>query len=194
MKHAFVIDLDRCIGCMSCEIACKMENKVSLGTYRCKVHTIGPNGEYPDVELYFLPLMCQQCEDPPCLRVCPTGATYKRSEDGAVLIDQDICIGCGSCEKACPYGALSLNKEKRVMDKCMQCQHLLKKGQKPACVKNCPGKAICFGDVDDPNEEVSKLLTKTEKEDIYMLADIGARPAVRYILRRDKWIGYPLDD
>lgn len=188
MKRTFVIDLDRCIGCMSCEIACKMENNVSLGTYRCKVNTVGPNGKYPDVELYFLPLMCQQCEDPPCLRVCPTGATYKRLRDGVVLIEQDICIGCGSCKNACPYGVLSLNKELRVMDKCMQCQHLTDLGQKPACVKNCPGKAIYFGDLDDPEDEASKVLSKTKSEDIHTLADSGAHPSVRYILRKNKWI------
>lgn len=188
MKRTFVIDVDRCIGCRSCEIACKMENGVALGSYRCRVLTIGPTGEYPNTELHFLPLMCQQCENPYCLRVCPTGATYKRQEDGAVLIDQSICIGCGSCKNACPYGVLALNKELRVMDKCDQCQHLQEIGEQPACMKNCAGKAIYFRDLDEEEEKTSDPAVEEEDPKMHVLMDEGNRPTVRFVIRKNKWI------
>ena len=97
----FVVDLDRCIGCKGCQVACKLENTVALGEGRNKVCTIGPNGIYPDLQMYFLPVMCQQCENPSCVQVCPTGACYK-DEDGVIQVDQSLCMGCGSCKRACP--------------------------------------------------------------------------------------------
>lgn len=189
-RNTFVIDLDRCINCKGCMVACKMENGVALGSSRNKILTVGPIGEYPDLDFYYLPLMCQQCESPACIRACPTGASHKRIEDGLVEIDKNICIGCQSCRKACPYGVHTFNKELRVMDKCSACIHLLEKGEKPACVKSCSGRALIFGDINDPDSDVSKALSDVDEKYIYAFQDEkGVIPTVRYILRSAEWKG-----
>lgn len=187
-KITFVIDLDRCIGCRACQISCKQENGVALGACRNEVKQIGPIGTYPDIQMYFLPAMCQQCENPTCAEVCPTGACYKDPKDGVVKIDRNVCIGCRTCEGACPYKVNTFNAELRVMDKCNICEQLRDKGETPACVKNCAGRALHVGDINDPDSEVSKILEAAGNENIYTLRDFGNKPAVRYILRRDKWI------
>lgn len=187
-QFTFVVDVDRCIGCKGCQVACKMENTVALGEGRNKVCTIGPNGTYPDLELYFLPTMCQQCENPSCVQVCPTGACYKREEDGVILVDQDLCIGCGSCRRACPYEMIHPNKELRVSDKCTLCAQLREVGDTPACVRNCSGGALHYGDINDPNSAVSKLLANIDPQCIHTLQDFGNHPTTRYILRHDHWV------
>ena len=128
-----------CIGCHGCQISCKMENGVGLGSCRNEVKDIGPTGTYPDIQLYFLPAMCQHCDNPSCVAVCPTGACHLEPEDGVVRIDRDVCIGCRSCESACPYQVNTFNQELRVMDKCNICAQLRAVGETPACVRNCPG-------------------------------------------------------
>ncbi|MCQ2530533.1 MAG: 4Fe-4S dicluster domain-containing protein [Lachnospiraceae bacterium] len=187
-QFAIVIDLDRCIGCRAgCQVACKMENDIGLGKSRSVLHTI-TYGKYPDQHMYYIPVMCQQCEDPACVNVCPTGACYKSDEDGVVYIDKEACIGCQSCRKACPYDAENFNKELRVMDKCIICSHLREKDEKPACVSLCPGNAIYFGDVNDPESEVSKLLAANEGHVYSLNNDAGTNPSGRFILRKDEWI------
>jgi Fe-S-cluster-containing dehydrogenase component len=183
-QNTLVIDLDRCIGCKGCEVACKQENGVELGSSWNKVLTVGPTGKYPDVEMYFLPAVCQECIVPECVKVCPTGASYKRSEDGVVLIDKEKCIGCKFCMMACPYGVRSFNKEMKVVEKCTLCVHLQAVGEKPACVKNCPGKARFFGDINDPNSDVSQILKNAGSDSVHALPDVGNHPSVRYILHR----------
>lgn len=187
-QFTFVVDVDRCIGCKGCQVACKMENCVALGEGRNKVCTIGPNGVYPDLELYFLPTMCQQCENPSCVQACPTGACYKREEDGVILVDQDRSVGCGSCRRACPYQMIRSSRELRTADKCTLCAQLRAVGDTPACVRNCSGGALHYGDINAPSSEVSKLLAETDPQCIYTLRDLGNRPTVRYILRRDHWV------
>ena len=114
MSHyAIVVDLDRCIGCHGCEIACKNENEVELGSFWNKVMQVGPFGDYPHLHQYFLPVMCQQCDDSPCTHVCPTGASY-RDENNVVLVDKEKCIGCKYCMMACPYGVRSWNAAESV--------------------------------------------------------------------------------
>lgn len=186
-KLTFVIDLDRCIGCKGCQVACKLENDIALGSGRNSVKTIGPIGTYPNLTMYFLPTMCQHCENPSCVAVCPTGACYQNPEDGVVLIDQDQCIGCMSCKNACPYGVNSLNKELRVMDKCTLCVQSREDGEMPACVRNCSGSALMYGDINDPESAVSKRLKDAGAENIYQLKDFGNKPSVYYILRTAPW-------
>lgn len=187
-QFTFVVDVDRCIGCKGCQVACKMENSVALGEGRNKVCTIGPNGTYPDLELYFLPTMCQQCENPSCVQACPTGACCKGEGDGVILVDQDRCVGCGSCRRACPYQMIRSSRELRTADKCTLCAQLRQAGDTPACVRNCSGGALHYGDINDPSSQVSRLLAETDPQCIYTLRDLGNRPTVRYILRRDHWV------
>ncbi|SHI81389.1 4Fe-4S dicluster domain-containing protein [Parasporobacterium paucivorans] len=187
-KNIFVVDVDRCIRCKGCQVACKLENEIALGSYRNSVNVVGPTGTYPDLELYFLPTMCQECENPPCAEVCPTGACYKNAEDGVILIDPDKCISCMACKKACPYDVNTYNKELHVMDKCTMCVQLRAIGEKPACVKNCPGSALIFGDIEDPDSDVSRALKAEKSENIHTLRDFGNGPSTRYILRKAKWL------
>ncbi|HIY82722.1 MAG TPA: 4Fe-4S dicluster domain-containing protein, partial [Candidatus Rubneribacter avistercoris] len=125
-QYAIVTDLNRCTGCLACAVACKAANGVPVGSYWNKVLRIGPNPKYegavnPDVELYFLPVGCQHCEEPECVRVCPTGASHKLA-DGTVQIDKSKCIGCQFCAMACPYNVRYLNEEEGVVEKCTLCE------------------------------------------------------------------------
>ena len=181
MRNAIVVDLDRCIGCFGCEISCKMENNVALGEYWNKVIIEGPHGTFPDVEEYWLPTMCQQCENSPCTHVCPTGASY-RNEDGVVLIDKSVCIGCKYCMMACPYGVRNWNKEQRVVEKCTLCQHLTSQGKEPACVHNCPGEARFYGDLDDPTSDAARAIAEAPEGDVHHLKNVGNNPSTAYIL------------
>lgn len=188
-QDVLVIDLDRCIGCRGgCQVACKAQNGIALGPSRSKLYTMGPTGTYPELEMYLMPVMCQQCENPSCVNVCPTGACYKSEGDGVVYIDRDTCIGCQSCMRACPYEANIFNNEMRVADKCNICPGLRQEGKPPACAGNCSGAAIRFGDINDPDSEVSRLLAEAGEENIYALEDFGNKPSGRFILRNAKWI------
>ena len=186
-QYAFVIELDRCIGCKGCQVACKMENGTDLGSDRTKVRQIGPIGKYPDLQMYFLPTMCQQCENPVCVRVCPSGAVYKSKEDGVVRIDRMKCIGCHSCNQECPYHANTFSEMRRSMDKCTLCSEARERGEEPACVRNCSGRALHFGDINDPDSEVSRLLEEAGEEHVFRLHDYGNGPSTRYILKNAQW-------
>ena len=177
-RIGFVMDLDRCSGCQSCEVACKYENGLALGEYWSKVITVGPMGTYPDIQMYWLPVNCQQCENPPCIDVCPTGASYRDSENGLVLVDKDTCIGCKSCLGACPYNVRQFNEEKQLVEKCTTCFHL----DEPLCVRNCPGACRFIGDLDDPSSEVSKILAAADPSTIHQLSDSGNGPSTYYLL------------
>lgn len=186
-KLAFVVELDRCIGCKGCQVACHMENGTALGVNRIQVRQVGPFGVFPELEMYFLPAMCQQCAEPSCVRVCPTGAIYKNEADGVVLLDTDKCIGCQSCNRACPYHVNTFSLSRNQMDKCTLCAESREKGGGPACVRNCSGKALHWGDLCDPESEVSRLLREAGEENVYALHDYGNHPAARYILKNAKW-------
>lgn len=194
-----VIDLKKCIGCMACTIACKVENSTRPGIFWNIVKDM-EFGKYPLVSEIFLPVLCVHCAEPPCIDVCPTGASYKR-EDGIVLIDYDKCVGCKYCIEACPYGARYFNDDHAgyfgneltaseeigyqghkvgVVEKCTFCYHRLEDGKKPACVEACVGKARYFGNLDDPDSEVSRLITF--KHAIQPKGELGTNPSVYYIL------------
>ncbi|KKM09599.1 4Fe-4S ferredoxin [Clostridiales bacterium PH28_bin88] len=178
-----VIDLRRCIGCEACGVACKVENGVPVGVYRSWVNET-ETGKFPKVKNRFLPRLCNHCADPKCVSVCPTGATFQR-EDGIVAINQEKCVGCGLCVKACPYNARFLHPEKtnasklKVVDKCTFCAHRVEEGMKPACVNTCPAGARIFGDLNDPNSEVAKLVAGNKVQQFH--PETGLKPQVFYI-------------
>lgn len=201
-KYGMAISLDRCIGCQTCANACKMQNNVPMGMLWNRVITEGCDvidgalGEYPNLTRTYVPLACQHCENPACQRVCPTGATYK-DDMGRVQIDYDKCIGCRMCMAACPYNARVFNWEepvrdpdfnygdkdvpvrtKGVMEKCTMCKERTDRGDEPMCVVCCPTKARTFGDLDDPNSEVSRMIR--EKHAYVLLEEQGTRPQVHY--------------
>lgn len=222
-RLAMIIDLRKCIGCRGCTISCKAENRVPLGRWNAVVKNI-VSGKFPATQKHFLPRLCNHCEGtvkvgrmnvPPCVEKCPeypkpkrlkyktpdgktirynTGATYKRP-DGAILYDNSLCIGCGKCIKACPYGAryfdphVKLTRDDREGDegigKCTFCTHRIDEGVVPACVNTCQGNARIFGDLNDPGSEVGKLAKEfgllKDKTKTTLGADKETEPNVYYI-------------
>ena len=201
-KLAIAINTARCIDCMTCANACKMQNNVPDGMLWNRVISEGADNEdgsvgtYPNVSRTYLPLACQHCENPACQKVCPTGATYK-DEMGRVEIDYDKCIGCRMCMAACPYNARVFNwndpvrdpdfnygsadvpaRKKGVMEKCTLCKQRTDNGEKPMCVVCCPTHARVFGDLDDPNSEISKLRASGNVR--ILLEEMGTKPQVFY--------------
>lgn len=176
-RFAMVIDLRKCVGCHACTTACMIENKVPLEKYRTNVAEF-EIGIFPNVRKAFLPQLCNHCENPSCVSVCPTGATFQR-EDGIVVVDNEICWGCGYCVNACPYDKRFINQITNTADKCTLCAHRLDKGLLPACVESCVGGARISGDLNDPNSQISKLL---DEFPTYVLRKAnGTNPRVFYI-------------
>ena len=184
MRNCLVIDLDRCSGCDSCIVACKLENNIDLGNYWNHVIAVGPTGTHPDIEQYWLPVQCQQCENAACVHVCPTGASYRDEKTGVVLIDKAKCIGCQYCMMACPYGVRSFNQKEKVVEKCTLCSHRTADGEGvPACVHNCCCGARLYGDLDDPSSDVAKAVAAASPDAVHHLPDPGsAKPATVYLL------------
>ena len=197
----FVVDTTKCIGCGKCVQACKTENDVpyDVEVYRTwveryridadeKVLVDSPQGginNFPKEseetnysKAFFVPKLCNQCFEPPCVQVCPVGATYK-TKDGVTLVDRGQCIGCGYCIQACPYGVRFMHPEFNVVDKCTWCYHRITKGMKPACVLVCPTGARLLDDVKAPNNQISKILDK-QRVDV-LKQDMGTEPQVFYV-------------
>ncbi len=213
--YAFIVDTTKCIGCGKCVMACKLENHVPMepGCFRTWVerYVITDQGEafvdspdggingfsgvpenvkyqnVPIAKSFFVPKLCNQCDNPPCVQVCPVAATYKTPE-GVILVDQARCIGCRYCIQACPFGARYLVPQgspvspqgyTKVADKCTWCYHRITKGKLPACVEVCPAGARIFGDLRDPESHVRKVL---EGARVFTLkSSLGTRPKVKYI-------------
>jgi Fe-S-cluster-containing dehydrogenase component/formate-dependent nitrite reductase membrane component NrfD len=155
-RYAFAIDLGRCIGCHACTIACKSEHDIPLGVWRCWVKEVD-RGVFPGTERLFLPVLCNQCEDAPCMEICPTNALFRRP-DGIVDLDGDACIGCRSCMAACPYHQLFIDPNTGTAEKCNFCANRLENGLAPSCVIVCPTECRIFGDLDDPEDPLTLLL------------------------------------
>jgi len=195
---ALVIDLNVCVGCHACVTSCKEWNTSGpagpMGDER-------PYGEDPSgtffnrvqtfevgTQTVHFPKSCLHCEDPPCVPVCPTGASYKRAEDGIVLVDYDKCIGCKYCAWACPYGVRELDEQQKVMKKCTLCVDRITDAalpaaeRKPACVLACPTNARLFGDVHDPDSVVSRAIR--EQGGYALMPEWGTQPANHYLPRR----------
>ena len=177
-QYAMVIDARRCYGVHACTVACKAEYEVPLGENRSWVEEI-EKGNYPNVSRSFLPRLCNHCDEPACVSVCPTGATWKRDEDGIVVIDKNICIGCKYCVQACPYDMRFVNEDTGTADKCDFCIHRVSQGLNPACVEACPSRARIFGDLNDPESEVSKLIAQNPVT--VLRPEKGTQPNVYYI-------------
>jgi dimethyl sulfoxide reductase iron-sulfur subunit len=211
LQHAkrlgMVVDLDRCVGCWTCSVACKQENDVPVGLYLLRVLTVGgdgidvPAGTFPEVTLAYQSTNCFHCDNPPCVKACPVGATVKDA-NGIVSVDYDRCIGCRYCMVACPYDNRVFNwrtpvqdpppnvapvgqvaaRPKGVVEKCTFCTHRVKEGLNPRCVIACPVGARTFGDLADPNSEVSLLLR--ERPSYVVFPERGTEPSVHYLLRQ----------
>ncbi len=217
-KLGLVIDLDTCVGCHACAVSCKEWNaggiagpltdsdpygKAPDGVWFNRVHSYevaaepagcgsGGGEAQPAITLHF-PRSCLHCETPACVTVCPTGASYKRAEDGIVLVDEDKCIGCKLCSWACPYGAREYSAVEGVMKKCTLCvdriynEHLDEAERQPACVQACPSRARHFGDLGDPESDVSKLVAARGGVDL--MPGLGYRPTNQYLPPRPRRAG-----
>jgi tetrathionate reductase subunit B len=197
-EWGFVVDTNKCIGCARCVRACKLENSVPLDqdVYRTWVERYlafsddnikidSPKGGLDFQQLgvipekqFFVPKLCNQCSNPPCVQVCPVGATY-RTGDGVVLVDRKRCIGCRYCIQSCPYGARFLHPVLKVADKCTWCYHRISHGMQPACVEICPMHARKFGNLKDQNSEVAVLKRKALVR--VLKPDLGTKPNVYYL-------------
>ncbi len=188
IRYGMVIDLRKCYGCHSCSIACKSEFNVPLGVWRSWVKVID-KGKYPNVKRSFLPRLCNHCKNPPCVSVCPTQASYRDEEKGLVDIREDRCIGCKMCIVACPYDASFTHPTKKVANKCDFCIHRVGKGVVPSCVNTCPSNARIFGDLNDPDSEVRKLVDANNVQ--VLKPELDTEPSVFYIdLDEDAVGGY----
>jgi Fe-S-cluster-containing dehydrogenase component len=203
-RLGLVIDLDVCVGCHACAVNCKEWNTGGvaapltdldpygadpLGVWFNRIHSYEA-GEGAQSRTVNFPRSCLHCEEPACVTVCPTGASYKRAEDGIVLVNEDICIGCKLCSWACPYGAREYDYDAGVMKKCTLCidkiynENLDVVDRVPACVATCPTSARHFGDLGDPNSDVSKLVQ--ERGGYSLMPEMGYKPTNQYLPPRPR--------
>ncbi len=176
-RYGMVIDLRRCFGCHACSIACKAEQDVPLGFFKSWV-MVSENGRYPKATRNFLPVLCNHCDDPPCVEACPTQATKQR-KDGIVTQDEKTCIGCKYCIQACPYAVKYTDPRTKTAEKCDFCLHRVEQGMLPACVNTCNARARIFGDLNDPDSAISRLISSNPVQTLR--PSMGSDPRVFYI-------------
>jgi Fe-S-cluster-containing dehydrogenase component/formate-dependent nitrite reductase membrane component NrfD len=183
-NYGFAIDLRKCIGCHACSIACKSEHEIPVGVHRCWVKTV-EKGSFPDTSRFFLPVLCNQCDDAPCVSICPTNTLFKR-RDGIVDFNSDSCIGCRACMAACPYDQIFIDPNTKTAEKCNFCANRVENKLQPACVSVCPTECRIFGDLDDPESEVAQILQREATE--VRRPDKGTKPKIFYIGAEDSAI------
>lgn len=204
-KLGLVIDLDICVGCHACAVNCKEWNTGGYGaalsdqepygsdptgTWLNRIHTYEVQPHEGPAQIIHFPKSCLHCEDAPCVTVCPTGASFKRQEDGIVLVNEDHCMGCGLCAWACPYGARELDAAAGVMKKCTLCvdriynDNLPEEDRVPACVKSCPAGARHFGDLSDPSSDVSQLVA--DRGGMDLMPEQNTKPVNKYLPPKPK--------
>lgn len=176
-RYGLCIDVFQCIGCYSCLTACKNWHDIPAGEEGRKKLIDLTEGEYPLIDRWIFPVACMQCDHPPCVSVCPTEASFQRP-DGIVVIDQEKCIGCGECIEVCPYNLRTMRKGIGKADACDMCVDRLDQGLLPYCLASCPGEAMVFGDLDDPNSQLSKKIKETKAQALGL--DYGTKPKVFY--------------
>jgi Fe-S-cluster-containing dehydrogenase component len=177
-KYGLIIDLNRCIGCQSCVIACKAQNQTAVKRFCTRV-LIGEDGSYPDSRVIFTPIQCNQCENPPCIPACPIKATFKLP-NGIVVTDWEKCKGIGTCVKACPYGARFLDPRfGNKVDKCDFCINRLEQSLLPACVEACSPRARIFGDFNAPEREFVEYLKRADL--VGRKPELGLKTSILYV-------------
>ncbi|MEE8717212.1 MAG: 4Fe-4S dicluster domain-containing protein [Coriobacteriales bacterium] len=184
-RYGMLIKTNRCVGCQTCIIGCKILHECPTGVYLGYLETVGSSdnymvsGTFPDVSIRFRPHLCNHCSNPACIPACPTGAMHQRP-DGVVMSDSDVCIGCESCRKACPYDAPILNPVAGVINKCDFCIDRVENGKEPLCVCSCPAEARVFGNLNDSQSEISQLASSNADVETY-LPEEGTEPSVYYL-------------
>jgi Fe-S-cluster-containing dehydrogenase component len=186
-RLVLVIDQERCIGCEACTVACRIENNTTAPWIWVETQNAlqkdTPEGSFPELRMNFLPQLCNHCANPPCVDACPQGALIKR-KDGPVVLDENKCNGCLVCIDACPYGAIHFNRSRKVIEKCHFCVHRIDQGLEPFCVVCCEGQAMYFGDLNDPESEVSKIIA--QRKTFQLKPEEGTNPSVYYSPPRPK--------
>ena len=177
MKYGMAIDTRKCVACGACVIACKTEHDTPEGFSRSWLTEVS-KGTYPDIRLELRSERCQHCENPPCVSNCPTDASHI-GKGGIVVVDDKKCIGCGACITSCPYDARYFTPKGKV-DKCTFCEERVFKGDNPACVDACPTHCMTFGDLDNPESDLSKLVEKREWKALKPHA--GTKPKIYYLV------------
>lgn len=177
-RLGMVIDTRKCVGCMDCVLACKTENNVPVGYNRDWIVTEA-KGKFPDIFLEIQSQRCNHCDNTPCVSCCPTGASHINEVGSVVLVEHSMCIGCKACLAACPYDARFIHPD-GYADKCTFCIHRVEKGEIPACVSVCPTHCMYFGDFDDPQSEVSRLLASEKNHPL--IPEAGTNPRIYYLV------------
>ncbi len=178
-RYAMVIDLNKCVACQACTVACNSDWEVPAGHARTHVRFAGPQGRFPNLVASPYIAQCNHCERPSCVHACPTGATYQ-SADGIVKVNRELCIGCGFCVEACPYDARYLNPANNKVDKCDFCSVRIEKGLQPACVATCTAHAKFFGDLENTGSDVFHLVYERDARR-NETAEIHLGPNVYYL-------------